>query len=146
MTALHPYSVLITHHDPGEQEILRQVVESEGCQPVLASSGEEALDVVQEKPVHLALLDMHLPTLTGLETLKLIRQTGSVIPCILLTSETGEVIMRMAFRAKAFSVIPKPVRIRIVRGTVVKALIRVYGKHEETGQNQETTPTNQYSR
>ncbi len=127
MTASYPYSILITHHDQCEREMLRQVVEDEGCQSILASSGEEALDVVQEKKVHLALVDMHLPTLSGLETLELVRQSGQVIPCILLTSETGEVIMRKAFRLRAFSVIPKPVRIKIVRGTVVKALVRIYG-------------------
>ena len=35
--------------------------------------------------MHLVLLDMNMPTLTGLETLQLVRQVNAVIPCILVT-------------------------------------------------------------
>ena len=38
-------------------------MEPEGFRTLLASSGEEALDIVREADVHLALLDMHMPTL-----------------------------------------------------------------------------------
>jgi len=67
------YSVLITDDDPGCREALRDIIESEGFRTLIASSGEEALEIVREEPVHLALLDMHMPRLSGLETLQLVR-------------------------------------------------------------------------
>jgi CheY-like chemotaxis protein len=122
-----PYSILITDDDRGCREALRDIVEPEGFRSVLASSGEEALDILGRDRIHLALLDMHMPRLTGLETLELLRQAGAVLPCILVTADTNEVLIRQAFRARAYSVIPKPVSKNIVLYTVVRALVRAYG-------------------
>src|SRR5437660_6246258 len=122
-----PYSILITDDDTGCREALRCIVESEGFRTMLASSGEEALDIVREEPVHLALLDMHMPRLTGLETIQLVRQINTLLPCILVTADANEGLIRQAFRARAYSVIPKPVSKNVVLYTVVRALVRVYG-------------------
>jgi CheY-like chemotaxis protein len=123
-----PYSVLITDDDRGCREALRDIIEPEGFRTLLASSGEEALEIVREELVHLALLDMHMPRLTGLETLELVRQVNHVLPCILVTGDTDEGLIRQAFRAHAYSVIPKPVSKNIVIYTVVRAIVRVYGQ------------------
>ncbi len=48
----------------------------------MASSGEEAIEIVRmELCPFFALLDMHMPTLTGLEVIELVR--SSSIPCCL---------------------------------------------------------------
>jgi CheY-like chemotaxis protein len=126
-TLARPYSILITDDDVGCREALRAIVEPEGFRTLLASSGEEALDIVQEERVHLALLDMHMPRLTGLETLQLVRQINAVLPCILVTADATEGLIRQALRARAYSVIPKPVSKNVVIYTVVRALVRAYG-------------------
>jgi CheY-like chemotaxis protein len=126
-TLARPYSILITDDDVGCREALRAIVEPEGFRTLMASSGEEALDIVSEEPVHLALLDMHLPRLTGLETLQLVRQINGVLPCILVTADATEALIRQALRARAYSVIPKPVSKNVVIYTVVRALVRAYG-------------------
>jgi len=127
MTASKPYSILITDDDRGCREALRDIVEPEGFHTLLASSGQEALDIVREEPVHLALLDMHMPRMTGLETLELVRQINALLPCILVTADATEVLIRQALRMRAYSVIPKPVSKNVVLYTVVRALVRVYG-------------------
>lgn len=122
-----PYSILITDDDRGCREALREIFEPEGYRTLMASSGEEAVDIVRDEPVHVALLDMHMPHLTGLETLELVRQINDVMPCILVTGDSNEVLMRQAFRARVYSVIPKPVSKNVVLYTVVRALVRAYG-------------------
>ena len=126
-TQVHPYSILITDDDRGCREALRSIMEPEGFRTLLASCGEEALDIVRDEPVHLALLDMHMPTLTGLETLQLVRQVNAVLPCILITADATDGLMRQALKARAYSVIAKPVSKSIVLYTVVRALLRAYG-------------------
>jgi CheY-like chemotaxis protein len=121
------YSILITDDDSGCREALRAIVEPEGFRTLLASSGEEAVDIVRQEPIHLALLDFHLPTITGLEALGLIRQINAVLPCILVTADANEQVIRQAYHARAYSVIPKPVSKHVVLYTVVRALTRVYG-------------------
>jgi CheY-like chemotaxis protein len=125
-----PYSILITDDDVAARESLRSIVEPEGFRTVLASSGEQALDIVREEPIHLALLDMHMPTLTGLETLQLVHQINELLPCILVTADPSEGLMRQAFRARAYSVIPKPVSKHMLLYTVVRALMRAYGPQQ----------------
>jgi two-component system chemotaxis response regulator CheY len=122
-----PYSILITDDDDGCREMLRSIMEPEGYRTLLAASGEEALDIARDEPVHLALLDMHMPRLTGLETLQILRQIHAMMPCILVTADASEQLMRQAQQARAYSVIPKPVNKNVVLYTVVRALIRVYG-------------------
>jgi CheY-like chemotaxis protein len=125
------FGILITDDDRGCRETLREIVEPEGFRTFLASSGEEALEIQREEAIHLALLDMQMPRLTGLETLELMRQINALLPCILVTADATEELMRQAFRARAYSVIPKPVSKNVVLYTVVRALVRVYGQMNE---------------
>jgi CheY-like chemotaxis protein len=127
MTKVQPYSILITDDDRNCRETLREIFEPEGYPTYLAASGEEAVDIVRERPIHLALLDLHMPRLTGLETLALVRQVNALLPCILVTADVTEQVMRQAFQARVYSVIPKPVSRHVVLYTVVRALMRAYG-------------------
>jgi CheY-like chemotaxis protein len=121
------FSILITDDDSSSREALREIVEPEGYRTLLASSGEEAVDIVREENVHLALLDVHMPRLTGLETVQLVHQINVVLPCILVTGHATEDVMRQAFTVGAYSVIPKPVSKSVLLYTVVRALIKAYG-------------------
>ncbi|HEV3236136.1 MAG TPA: response regulator [Gemmataceae bacterium] len=128
---LNEYSILITDDDRNCREALRDIMEPQGFRTFLAACGEEALEITQAQPVHLAILDMHMPTLTGLETLSLLRQIRALLPCILVSADVTESLMRQAWQAHAYSVIPKPVSKNVVIHTVVRALIRVYGETSE---------------
>ena len=54
-TTPRPYSILITDDDIGCRQALRDIMEPEGYRTYLASSGEEAVDIVQQEPIHLAM-------------------------------------------------------------------------------------------
>jgi len=132
-TTQRPYSVLITDDDKLQRETLREIVEPEGYRALLASSGEEALEIVRHERVHVVLMDMHMPTLTGLETVQLVHQQVSVtLPCILVTADATETLIRQALQAHVYSVIPKPVSKHVVLYTVVRAIVRAYGRPDTT--------------
>jgi len=132
------YSVLITDDDSSSREALRDIVEPAGYRTFLASSGEEALDIVRDEPVHLALFDMHMPRLTGLETMQLAHEINAVLPCILVTADASDDLMRQAFRVRAYSVIPKPVSPNVLLYTMVRALMKVYGDRLKSKPDDET--------
>jgi len=121
-----PFNLLITDDDDAFRESLRGIFESEGFRTLLAQSGEEALDILNEERVHLALLDQHLPRLTGLETLRIIRQVNAIMPVILLTADRTRQLLQDALSAQAFCVIPKPVSRNAVIYMVQRALARSY--------------------
>jgi CheY-like chemotaxis protein len=120
------YSILIADDDPGSRDSLREIVEPEGFQTVLAADGEEALDIVEHRDVHLLVCDMYMPRLSGLETLQLAKQVKAVLPCILVSADVNDQLIRQALLAKAYSVIAKPVSKNVLLYTVVRALIKSY--------------------
>jgi CheY-like chemotaxis protein len=126
------FSILITDDDDQCREALREIVEPEGFHTLQASSGEEAVDIVHEEPVHLVLLDMNLPRMSGLETLQLVKQFNAILPCILVTGSADEELIRRAFTVRAYSVIPKPVSKNVLLYTLIRALIKAYGPLAES--------------
>ena len=121
-----PPTVLITDDDLGFRETLRSVLEPQGLQTVLASDGEEALDIIRRQEVHLLLSDMHMPKLTGLETIRRVKAMKAVLPCILLSADVDTSLVRQAFRLRAFSVLPKPVSRHQITTIVNLALLGAY--------------------
>ena len=119
-------SILITDDDRDFRETLRGVFEPEGFRTLLASAGDEAIDIVRRQDVHLLLLDMHMPRLTGLETLRLVKQFKSRLPCILLSANADQLLVEQARQADAFSFLSKPVSRREITSTVRLALHRTY--------------------
>ena len=118
-------SLLITDDDHDFRETLRDVFEPR-FRTLTAGDGEEALAIVRSQEVHLLLLDMHMPKLTGLETLRQVKQFKSRLPCILLSAGLDDAIIRQAQLAEAFSVLSKPISRRQLTTTVEAAMRRIY--------------------
>jgi CheY-like chemotaxis protein len=97
-----------------------------GYRTLLAGDGEEALSIVRREEVHLLLVDMHMPKLTGLETLRRVKQVKSILPCILLSAHLDELIIEQARLAQAFSVLSKPITVHQITHIVRQALERTY--------------------
>ncbi len=124
-------SILITDDDSDCRETLREIVELQGFHTLLATCGEEAIDIVRGGVVHLALFDMHMPSMTGLEVLQVVRQFNARLPAILVTGDPSETVVRQAYLQQVYSVIPKPISKNVVLYTVLRALARFYGMGSE---------------
>ena len=120
------YSLLITDDDRSVRESLRDIFEPAGFRTLLAESGEQALDIVREQVVHLALMDMYMPRLTGLETLQLARQIRGALPTILISADHDENLLRKALSAHVYCVLAKPVSRDVVIYVVSRALEKFY--------------------
>jgi CheY-like chemotaxis protein len=119
-------SLLITDDDYAFRETLQAAFEPRGYRTLLAGDGEEALRIVRTEVVHLALLDMHMPRLTGLETLRLVKQFKAMLPCIILSADLDETIAQQARREHAYSVLRKPVTLIQIMRVVRQALEATY--------------------
>jgi two-component system chemotaxis response regulator CheY len=124
-------SLLITDDDAGFRETLCGVFQPRGFRVFSAGDGEEALRILGQQDVHLMLLDMHMPRLTGLETIHRVRQFRSRLPWILLSACLDEALVQQARLAEAFSVLAKPVSRQDITATVESALRRIYGWPDE---------------
>ncbi len=120
------YSILVADDDRVARDTLRDIIDPLGYRTLLAEDGAEALEIVQQQIIHVALFDVHMPKLTGLETLEMIRQFNQMLPVILITADSSAGLMRQAFQAHAYSVLPKPVNKNMVLQTLTRALGRTY--------------------
>ena len=66
-------SLLITDDDADFRETLGDIFERRGFRILLAPDGEEALQIAVREPVHLLVTDLHMPRLSGLETIRRMR-------------------------------------------------------------------------
>ena len=122
------FSILIADDDRGTREALGEMLAARGFRTMLAADGGEAVELVQVDLVHLVLFDMHMPRLTGLEAFAVIRQTlDRILPAVLMTADATNDLIRQAFAAQVYSVIPKPVNGNVVLHTLERALAKVYG-------------------
>jgi CheY-like chemotaxis protein len=121
------YSILLADDDAATRDTLREIVAPLGYRTLLASDGMEALEIVRREIIHAALFDMHMPNLTGLEALQMLRQFNVDLPVILITADSNVGLIRQAFQLQAYSVIPKPVSRNVVVHTLSRALGRFRG-------------------
>jgi CheY-like chemotaxis protein len=126
MTLDRPYSILVTDDDPAARETFREIFEPAGYKTLLAESGEEAIDIAQQNDIHLAVMDMHLPKLTGLETMAIVRQIKGLMPMILVSADHDDGLLRKALSAQAYCVLAKPVSKNVVIYVVSRALTKFY--------------------
>ncbi len=119
-------SILITDDDQDFRITLRRVLEPQGFRTLEAADGLEAVEIIRREPVHLVLIDMHMPRLTGLEAIRILRQSKALLPCILLSAEADDELERQAQSVQVFSVLRKPVSRRIITGAIQRALQLTY--------------------
>ncbi|MBI1903924.1 MAG: response regulator [Planctomycetia bacterium] len=119
-------SILITDDDVAFRETLCGVLEPVGFRTLEAGDGEQAVEIVRREQVHLILLDMHMPKLTGLEVARQVRQIKALLPFILLSANLDDQMVEEARRLHAASVLPKPVSGRQIVRAVSLAMRFTY--------------------
>lgn len=78
--------VLVAEDDAAIRALLRDMLESEGYEVVCVRDGEEALRVVDTFQPDLILSDVMMPNLDGVSMVARLRQRGSHVPVILMSS------------------------------------------------------------
>ena len=101
-------TILVVDDEVSICQSVKAILSDEGYQVLVAGSGEEAIKVVEEEMPQLVLLDIWLPGIDGLETLKAIK---AAYPNVLVIMMSGHGTIETAVRATklgAFDFIEKP--------------------------------------
>ena len=102
--------VLVAEDHTVNQMVMRQILERAGHQVTVVSNGAEALDAVDEFSPDIALFDLNMPELGGLDAIKIYRlqHPDSAMPFAILSAD-ATVETRLACEAANVAYIPKPV-------------------------------------
>lgn len=132
-----PYQLLIADDDDAFRGTLCEIFEP-FFRLIEAQSGEEAIQRAIHEEVHLALFDMHMQRLTGLEALRQLKEIHMVAPCILITADYTTELCDDAAEAQAFTVLKKPISRRELMTTVATAVDAAYHDAEFSHRLQST--------
>jgi CheY-like chemotaxis protein len=100
--------VLVADDDKDILQLLRLRLELLGYRVVQAANGVEALELAREQDPALAILDVMMPGLDGLEVTRHLRAGNSRIPIILLTARVQESDVSAGLDAGADAYLGKP--------------------------------------
>ncbi len=103
--------VLVAEDNATNQTIISQMLESAGYEVVLASDGEEALDLYEKEQPDLAILDFNMPHRTGIEVIQAIRvmePPGVRMPALILSASVTPEAKDRAKKAGADEFVGKP--------------------------------------
>lgn len=103
--------VLVTDDDPDTRQVFEDVLRAKGYRVSLASTGEEAIRVMEERPQDVLFIDMKLPTLNGLETYLELKKRNPKVIAVLITGYIQEVkdLVDLAIYRGAYTCLSKPI-------------------------------------
>ena len=114
--------VLIVDDERGIRRSLKGVFEDEGYTTDVAATGEECLDCIEGEKFDLILLDVWLPGIDGIETLKRIREKDASTAVIMISGHATIATAVSATKLGAYDFIEKPLSIEHTMLTVRNAL------------------------
>ena len=116
--------VLIVDDDNLARTLVVEVTENMGLSCAQAGSGEEAIRWFAEKRADLVLLDIVMPGMDGLETLRVLKEMDPQVMVIMTTGQREFNSVVEAMRLGAFDYVSKPFQIAILENSIRRALDR----------------------
>ena len=104
--------ILVIDDEDAIRKSFELALEDSGYAVNTASSGKEGLEMLKRDPYDLVFLDLKMPHMTGVETLREIRKLDEDIPVYIVTAFYGEFFDELQHMAEAgteFEVLNKPV-------------------------------------
>jgi CheY-like chemotaxis protein/anti-sigma regulatory factor (Ser/Thr protein kinase) len=110
---IHGARILLVEDNSINQEVSREFLQKEGAIVVIASTGMEALDMVNKHEFDLVLMDLQMPGMDGYETTRRIRETfdHDVLPIVAMTAHVMKGAKKQCLDAGMDDFLGKPVEI-----------------------------------
>lgn len=88
--------ILLVDDEPDFTETLSFWLKSKGYSVVLALNGSSAIEMIKENPPDIIFLDLNMPVMDGVQTLKKIREFNKNLPIIMVSSHVEDPRMAQA--------------------------------------------------
>ena len=118
-------SILVVDDEKSQREILEMILGGEGYDVTTAASGEAALKFAKDRRFDLALTDLKMTGMDGIELLQQLLAYDSSIIVILLTAHGSIESAKEALRRGAFDYLEKPYDKSALLETIDRALVKL---------------------
>ncbi len=118
--------VLIADDSISSRGMVSLVLRSSGFECIEVSDGQQAIDLLQSESVDLLITDHWMPSMTGLELVKLVRERSAIagLPIIAMTTDVDVAKSSDLRNAGVTACLNKP----FTREELVSAVIRILGE------------------
>ncbi len=116
------YTVLIVDDEDNIRLSLKGSLEDEGFYVIQASTGEDALKILEKHDVDIVLLDIWMPGIDGIQTLQEIKKTNPDLPVIIMTGHGSIDAAIKTTRLGALDFLEKPLDLNRIIITINNAL------------------------
>lgn len=103
------FRILVVEDDRGTRRLTEDVLLDAGYEPITASNGLEALDIMERKHIDLIVLDVMMPEMDGFELLQQLRCNGFDLPVLIVTAKQALPDKKQGLRLGADDYMVKPV-------------------------------------
>ena len=129
--------ILLVDDDPTVRDSLNEVLVAEGYSVMQVENGQQALDLANQLPVDIVLLDLNMPVKNGWDTFEQLTREHPLIPVIIATARPNQLFT--ALSAGAGALLEKPMEIptllrtmaTLLTETTEQRLARLAGKEAE---------------
>ena len=122
---LSDFNVLASQSDWAWPRALGDIFQPRGVNLIVAGAAGEFVNVLQHQRVHATIVDAD-EQLGGLATLRLIRMEFPRLPCLVLSSRSGQDLLGQALDLDVFSVIDKPVDMTVLQQQLNRLFVKTY--------------------
>ena len=122
-------NLLVVEDDKMIREGICEFLSEFGYKTYQAEDGKQAISIFENNEINLAILDIQLPYINGLDVLKKIRETSD-IPAIMLTAFSDEEYKINAFTSLADGYIEKPFSLPVLKVRIESLIKKYYGNNE----------------
>ncbi len=116
--------ILVVEDEPRLRKGVVLSIPAMGFVPVEASTGEEAIAIMQQKPCEVILLDLRLPGINGIDLLQIIRRRWPLTQVIITTGFGNLHLAQQAMQLDAVEFLTKPCTLNDLEKAIARACLR----------------------
>lgn len=117
--------VMLLDDNPSDILVAQSVIESEGFVCISANDGYTALELLDNNEVHLFVIDLQMPKMSGIEFLKRIQSHSKAqgVPKLVMSARKQEKDVKLAITSGASDYITKPVNVESLKDKINKLIL-----------------------
>jgi len=128
-------NILLVEDSATLRHAMKAYITDAGHTPLIAESGEKALQMIEVTPIDLIIMDVEMPGLDGFETTRLIREwlNGHWIPIIFVTGKNDDASYTEGIEAGGDDYLIKPISAVILKAKI-QAMVRITAMRDQLSQ------------